>query len=478
MLKWVENGDSTSPSPVPSDSASGCREESPLQRVKASGAVNTQASPVSIVSIKTRGVAGGGSYGLFRLHTSPKRSPTTTADRLAAQLVRHLQGPQRQVLLGIAYFEFLPNRLGRSAALRDCVGLFCSAMSHCQRGTSAVGLVHLVAEPYGKAIRSVQRAINDPHEQLRPETVAAICVLERFDVLFNVYRKPHRSLHGQGICHLMYKKGPPNLNDDLDTRLALESQTTLLPYWISDGGHNFFLDENWSDAMDASRQKLVEADKAGFLDRSFGMDRISNYWPAFMDESRNIHANRLDPDIGTRVDALLKRLEGLRTEIEDLGGDVVDKASQLGLMAIVEAPKCPGGYAYDFFEPYLFDLVAGYYLLKILFIKMTIDMSAIKGPPADWLQVELERLCRGVCMLAPYILQLGPIASKLTATAFYLCYPLAPAAESEFCLQFIVDSDRYMNRLPKDPEALKEHMLLVFRGIVGHIQFPNVEEGT
>lgn len=479
MFKWIDDTGPASISPSSSDStaSSECIIKSPeLPFSDKTGSGAKCSAPVSIVPINTRNVAGGGSYGVFRLFSGPRTNPTTSADRLAAQLVRHLDGPQKEVIRSMIYFECLPARLGGSSALRDTVALFCSAWFHVQRGSSAYELTHLVTEPYGKAIKSLQKAIDDPLEQLRPETLAAICVLERFDVLFNMNRTPHRSLHGQGICSLMYKKGPPNLTDDLDMRLALEGQTTLVPYWMAENGHNFFLDNPWAQALDSSRAKLQENNKLGWLERNFGMDRIANYWPAMIHASRFIHANLHDPAIETKIDDTLELLERLRNEVETLGGDVVEKASGPGLITVVESARCPGGYAYDFAAISFFELLAAYFVLKGLFIKMTIDILALRGTPTDSFDEELARLCRGVCMLGPYVLQLGPIGTKIFSTAFYFVYPLATEGEAEFCLEFIDESDRYMRRLPKDQTARIAHIMKIFHGMVGHSPFPVVED--
>lgn len=53
-------------------------------------------------------------------------------------------------------------------------------------------------------------------------------LLQRIEVLFDVERGNHQTIHSGGMIPLMIKKGPPVLDDPLDMHLAHEVQTTLV----------------------------------------------------------------------------------------------------------------------------------------------------------------------------------------------------------------------------------------------------------
>lgn len=182
----------------------------------------------SMIRINSQDVEGGASYGYFRLSPGPKQYPTTVADRLSARLVAHLdRDSQRDVLLNVSYLKHIPNRLGESAALRDCIAVFVSAWSNFRRGRPMDQLI--VPMLYGKALRSLQRVLNS-RQVLKCETLAAITILERVEALFDRNRSQHRTMHAKGVYSLMEKRGPPSLDDPLDVHLALENQATLVGF--------------------------------------------------------------------------------------------------------------------------------------------------------------------------------------------------------------------------------------------------------
>lgn len=176
----------------------------------------------AIVAINSRNVPGGASYSILRLSQEPRPNPTTVADRLAASLVRHLEnGPGSALLLTMGHLNFVPARIGESPALRDCVALLCSTWANYRRALSIENIID--SKTYGKALRSLQIALNDENQQLHTETLAAVTMMERVEIMFDAKRPRHRALHGQGMYGLMLKRGPPKLSDELDTCLAFDN---------------------------------------------------------------------------------------------------------------------------------------------------------------------------------------------------------------------------------------------------------------
>lgn len=201
-----------SPSPSSSSSSSSC-----------SGKSNPQ---YSMISVNSHSIDGGASYSCFRLSSGPRNVPTTVADRIAARLVALLdKGTYETSVINMRYMKLVPPRLGSSAALRDTVALICSAWAGSRRRRPVEELVALGI--YGKALRSLQRALSGP-EQLHCETLAAVTIMERFFVLFNRGNRSNRILHGQGIRTLMEQRGTPNLNDEFDLLLTIENQGAMV----------------------------------------------------------------------------------------------------------------------------------------------------------------------------------------------------------------------------------------------------------
>lgn len=178
----------------------------------------------AIVAINSRGVPGGASYSVLRLSQEPRPNLTTVADRLAASLVRHLE--HGSFLLTLGHIKFVPARVGASPALRDCVALLCSSWVNFRRALPVEQIIN--SQAYGKALRSLQTALNDEHQQLNAETLAAVTIMERVEIAFDARRPRHRAVHGQGMHGLMLKRGPPKLCDELDTCLAFDNMGSMV----------------------------------------------------------------------------------------------------------------------------------------------------------------------------------------------------------------------------------------------------------
>jgi hypothetical protein len=117
----------------------------------------------------------------------------------------------------MSYLPQLPSRLVDSPCLRDSVDLFCAAWADFRRRQPQG---ELMAMPqYGKVLRSLTRTLMS-EQALKVETLAAMVLLERTCKLFD--RGKFSSIHHQGILQMMERKGPPDLNDDLDITVTNE----------------------------------------------------------------------------------------------------------------------------------------------------------------------------------------------------------------------------------------------------------------
>lgn len=160
--------------------------------------------------------------------TVPNSPRWTRADQVAGTLVGHFeQSPVliREFLLLSGYFKHLPNRLGESAALRDCVELFTSSWANFRRGLPSDDLID--PKLYAKALRSLRHAINGKAD-LSCETLAAMTVMERWEIMFDNSRPLNWSAHRGGIIALMVARGPPKPEDEMDTLLALDNYLILV----------------------------------------------------------------------------------------------------------------------------------------------------------------------------------------------------------------------------------------------------------
>ena len=171
----------------------------------------------------------GGNFHLFSVHprlSRPKDNPTTAADRVSIRLVSYISNhASTDIFFQLGYLKFLPARLDKSPALRDCAVLMCSSYTNFRRDLPQTKMLNL--KLYTKALRSLHRALDD-HSHITSETLAAASLMQRIEFLFDATRPLHRTRHAGGIEGVMRQRGPPNLDDDLDMQLAIENHITLV----------------------------------------------------------------------------------------------------------------------------------------------------------------------------------------------------------------------------------------------------------
>ena len=184
----------------------------------------------SLRTIKSNILPDGSSVSSFRFaSTWPRPYPTTVSDRVASRIVSHLEksstGVRQYLLSNANYLALLPAHLSHCAALRDCVALFASAWANFQRGLPCSD----VTDPklYSQALKSLQRGLRRG-PPFSSEMLAAISVLERFEIMFDAGRPLFWSLHRDGMAAILSSRGPPNLEDELSVWLALDNRAVLV----------------------------------------------------------------------------------------------------------------------------------------------------------------------------------------------------------------------------------------------------------
>ncbi|OTA99753.1 hypothetical protein M426DRAFT_16150 [Hypoxylon sp. CI-4A] len=80
---------------------------------------------------------------------------------------------------------------------------------------------------YGAALRSLQKAIDDPVERNQPGVLGAIHLLSLFELLQST-RQEIWTLHTAGASRLVRMKGPDAFKSDSDIRLLLSMITSIV----------------------------------------------------------------------------------------------------------------------------------------------------------------------------------------------------------------------------------------------------------
>ncbi|XXG96036.1 hypothetical protein Hte_002313 [Hypoxylon texense] len=426
----------------------------------------------SLEKIRCQDLPGGASFSHFRLHSSePKKNLTTVADRVAARLVGYLGNDDApwDYLVYTGYIRHLPVRLSRSAALRDCVVLMTSTWANHKRNLPIEQVMD--SGLYGKALRSLQRAIDDHRERLSCETLAAVTILERVELLFDHRRPHHRARHTIGIQDLMVKRGPPELEDHLDVHLALENHATLIYHWIQEGGNNFFfISSAWKQAVQRMQSILVGSVSRERMD-NYAIGYWYGYWPELVHEFRSIS---IDPDTHSQQEkarALRDKVIDLEFKIKAVGEPITERYLRTGLIVEQLDPDTLVGKKYHFESLDSMSFLLAYVMIRIVVNRILYHSKVVLGEEDALLEVEHREVCIQGWMVLPFIRGLGWVASMLYITPLCLSYEGADDIEKEHLLDFLIRVIEYKRRNIENRQAIGVHMLNMARALTGRSLF-------
>ncbi|EHK44546.1 hypothetical protein TRIATDRAFT_285163 [Trichoderma atroviride IMI 206040] len=405
----------------------------------------------AIVAINSRDVPGGSSYSVLRLSQEPRRSLTTVADRLAATLVRHLEhGSDSAFLLTLGHIKFVPARVGASPALRDCVAMLCSSWANFRRALPVEQIIN--SQTYGKALRSLQIALNDERQQLSAETLAAVTIMERVEIAFDARRSPHRAVHGQGMHGLMLKRGPPRLSDELDTCLAFDNMGSMLAHSLVEGGPNLLSTSQWKNTLEEALRNGLDL-PSDRLD-AYALDLHSRYWPLLVHELKLVRNSASTVSMKKSAAALQARVLNTIPDLKALGESIVAKMRRLGNMTGMPDDESPLGMSYHFTNMGSAQCWMTYKMLSVVLNRILHALALLLSQPVALLDSENVTLSR-----------------EISQPPLFLAYEGANGLERAYLLKFILWSDKFKKRFPQDSGALEKFVLTTAYALSGRGEF-------
>ncbi|PVH88651.1 hypothetical protein DL98DRAFT_580217 [Cadophora sp. DSE1049] len=119
-----------------------------------------------------------------------------------------------------SFFQFIPARLGRSAALDDAIECICSIYS--KRLPAPNEISKDIYESYARAIASLRTCLDDPTLQMESETLCASITLQLCELVVNDDRGEWSQLL-RGTVYLLQYRGIRRYDNEFDHAM-LESQ--------------------------------------------------------------------------------------------------------------------------------------------------------------------------------------------------------------------------------------------------------------
>ncbi|CAH0004451.1 unnamed protein product [Clonostachys byssicola] len=405
-------------------------------------------------------------------YQKPRPNPTTRYDHIALRLVSSLErGPQGITTLSMSYLPELPARLSESKCLRDSVDLFCSALIDF-RNHKPEGELHVMTQ-YGKALRSLRMTLLG-NEAFKPETMAAMALLERMERLFR--RGTPSNVHTKGILQAVKMKGPPKLKDHLDVAVANELYGILLNDWSLRESCSFFSAPDWQEAIDLGIEQFTsEVDMGPFSKHdTFEFVECSKQLHTFMSEFNQISNQSHTAETKLAIESFCHRVSEVDVALARIVTASKDSTLKQGTMVEKPDPESPMGTKYEFRTPnhgmvYLGAVAAQIGLLRILYESAVIVGSS----DAETTGQRLRERCHECWKCLPYVLSLESIVAENFMGPIYVSYETANEEEEEYLLDAVEYIDRYVKRFPPNRSEIRQIIVETAKLMTGRASQPD-----
>jgi hypothetical protein len=226
----------------------------------------------------------------------PREVTPTSEEKLAARLVHAMAVSEtlsyaNALLLSHKVLSLMAARIPGSSALPDALGCLLATFGNLRRALPFQDLIDL--HTYGRALKSLQKALKDPDQQFSTTTLAAATVLYQIEIAYDSSKGPNKAFHCRSIYTMMYTRGPPSLEDMLDVHLAFENQQPMLSYCLLSGEDNFYASPEWiwtlHSALDSG---LVTSPTLAHLS---SLNMTISTWPYLTSLLRTLQHDHLSP---------------------------------------------------------------------------------------------------------------------------------------------------------------------------------------
>ncbi|KAK7217326.1 hypothetical protein V2G26_005329 [Clonostachys chloroleuca] len=347
---------------------------------------------------------GNALHGSFRLQV-PRFKSTTTADRVSAQLVHLLEIKERTGLELPPYLKFVPERLSHSNCLADSIALLYLTWHQASRGESQAKV--LGSKTYGKALKSLQRAVNS-QAVYTVETLAAMVILLGLTVHYKPFTLIDYRPHTVAIRHVMRQIGAPQIQSSLHIGLIQSTEGLI-------GGH---FESPWRETNEILQslsgnnerregEKEVEAFARTSLEGIMTVFRpyLSNTLPTVL-------KIRKDPiAMSGSHESVLQDILDVRGLVEAARKDLWEVCSSPGFMAELPEPNFFLGHKVVFTSSTIANYVLSLTMMNISVLAVLYDVQKLYGTVNEPARAEYQNLCLKIWKCLPYLESLDAATS-------------------------------------------------------------------
>lgn len=368
--------------------------------------------------------------------------PWSPLDQMIAHLVTCLEaapGTGHDLRIVGAFLPLIPRRLiNGNMALGHAVELLLSAWTNSRRGLPSHTWLDL--RTYNRALRSLKTALDDANVEQLTNTLTALCILQKIEVLYDFARGSNQENHAAGLIAVTIKGGPAQPMVEVALHATFESLFHMLQEDIRHGRESDFHAPEWRRALDGA---IDASDIRSVLKHLYHLWVEVTAWPGLARLVRILRQNPLDTVVAAELHLRATSLaQFLRHQDETIMASLAESGAITKVENTTRPDLFPECYRFaDFQTAKLFCTHALFSVITCRFLQEADVVLARREPSVE---KQAMRFSKRIWMAYPWFRNQIPLAVDFTA-ALVFSYESGNREEREFCIASLgeMDSSRH-----------------------------------
>ncbi|KAI8626589.1 hypothetical protein F5Y19DRAFT_221210 [Xylariaceae sp. FL1651] len=405
-------------------------------------------SGVSMVDISQVSVGG---CGFKRMRLCPiympleRALPWNSTDQTIARFVLCLEaapGTGNDLRILGAFLPLIPQHLGSgNTALYHAVELLLSAWTNSRRGLSPSMWLDL--RMYNRALRSLTDALNDANPELLTNTLAAQCVLQKTEVLYDFGRGSNQENHAAGLIAVIREGGPTQPITEVTLHVMFESLYHMLQEDIRQGRESDFHTTEW---MTALKQAINVSDIKPDLKHLYLLWLEVTAWPGLARLVRVLHQDPLDTMTATELHL---RATSLAKYLQHQDETILSSLIKSGAITEVKNSRCPDLFptCYEFADYQTAKLFSFHAMFSITAYRALQEANRVLAHNDLDVERQARKFSKRVWMAHPWLKNQTPLAVDFTAVLAF-SYESGNEEERNYCIASLEEMESFRQPPP------------------------------
>ncbi|KAI1490410.1 hypothetical protein F5X96DRAFT_636543 [Biscogniauxia mediterranea] len=414
-----------------------------------------------LVAVRDRVTESGATFSKLRILSQAPKIPDqvskSQSDLLASRISYYLDsstGTGYSFGTFIGTLHYVPQLIGENQALFYATDLLLSTWLKLCRGAKSEDILDLRA--YNRAIRSLQRALDNPREQKSVATLAAVHYLQTIEMLFDSSKGVNQVSHSNGIYWLLLHRGPPKPDDPLSCMLLLEAMLYLYRQITAGKIDNIFLQPQWLSAIMGFIKQFstnnIEPLVSVIIPLASAITRFSSVYNAASDAR--------DPK---KVQELARDFEAFAGRLQALDDTSIQPLVRSGLIHETEDLESPFGSSYNFPNYLVAHEFANIIAFGIVVNRIRQELDEMMGVETPELEGECLEMSSRIWKVCRYALASKPIGAIPYQIPIAISYGAGGPKQRAYLRAVLDECEEYRGR---QKSRWTEEVILAQCGIV------------